>query len=42
MCPKINSPRRAIDVPNLQREIMKRGGVILCETTAKRPEGLWP
>jgi hypothetical protein len=31
---------RAIDVPALQREILKRGGVILYENTAKRPEGL--
>ena len=31
---------RAIDVPALQREILKRGGVILYEATAKRPEGL--
>lgn len=31
---------RAIDVPTLQREILKRGGVILYENTAKRPEGL--
>ena len=31
---------RAIDVPALQREILKRGGVILYETAAKRPEGL--
>lgn len=31
---------RAIDVPALQREILKRGGVILYEATAKRPAGL--
>ena len=31
---------RAIDVPALQREILKRGGVILYEATDKRPEGL--
>ena len=31
---------RAIDLPALQREILKRGGVILYENTAKRPEGL--
>ncbi|MFM7397846.1 MAG: FAD-dependent oxidoreductase [Verrucomicrobiota bacterium] len=31
---------RAIDVSALQREILKRGGVILYEATAKRPEGL--
>jgi hypothetical protein len=31
---------RKIDVPALQREILKRGGVILYENTAKRPEGL--
>ena len=31
---------RKIDVPSLQREILKRGGVILYENTAKRPEGL--
>jgi hypothetical protein len=31
---------RAINVPVLQREILKRGGVILYENTAKRPEGL--
>ena len=31
---------RKIDVPALQREILKRGGVILYEATAKRPEGL--
>lgn len=31
---------RAIDIPTLQREILKRGGVILYEATAKRPAGL--
>ena len=31
---------RKIDAPALQREILKRGGVILYENTAKRPEGL--
>jgi len=31
---------RKIDVPALQREILNRGGVILYEATAKRPEGL--
>jgi hypothetical protein len=31
---------RKVDVPALQREILKRGGVILYENTAKRPEGL--
>ena len=30
----------AIDVPALQREILKRGGVILYENTARHPEGL--
>jgi hypothetical protein len=31
---------RVIDIPTLQREILKRGGVILYEATAKRPAGL--
>lgn len=31
---------RQIDVPAVQREILKRGGVILYEATPKRPEGL--
>jgi hypothetical protein len=31
---------RNVDVPALQREILKRGGVILYENTAKCPEGL--
>ena len=31
---------RNIDVPALQREILRRGGVIFYENTAKRPEGL--
>lgn len=35
-----NVELRKIDVPDLQREILKRGGVILYENTAKRPEGL--
>jgi hypothetical protein len=35
-----NVELRKIDVPALQREILKRGGVILFENTAKRPEGL--
>ena len=35
-----NVELRKIDVPALQREILKRGGIILYENTAKRPEGL--
>jgi hypothetical protein len=31
---------RAVDVPRVQKEILKRGGVILYENTAIVPEGL--
>jgi hypothetical protein len=34
-----NAEVRAVDVPAVQREILKRGGVILYECTALVPEG---
>jgi len=34
------TPVRAVEIPALQREILRRGGVILYEAAAKTPEGL--
>ena len=33
---------RGVAVPDVQREILKRGGVILYETQPMRPDGLLP
>ena len=35
-----NAKVRAVDVPAVQKEILKRGGVILYEAHPLRPEGL--